>query len=493
MGIIIKQSIRGSIYSYLGVALGFVNVIILMPHVLLPEEIGLVNLLVAMSNIFAEFSGLGTSQVTTRLFSYFRNKQNKNNGYFLLLMSIATVGLVLTLIVFYLIQPSLVHKNGGADSLFGQYSIYLIPLIAGTLYFNVFDNLMKVLYSSTAGTLYKEVLFRILVFIDIIAVYLKLYSFHTFLIIYLIALILPAAFLLVGIIKKGAFNLSRVRGFVTHDLRNQIIKLASFGMLSSVSGMVINNIDTYLVASYLDLQATGIYSIAFFMGSLLLKPSMALSKISSVVLADSWKNNDLKNIFSIYHQGCTHMFLIGTYILLAIWINIDNIFGLLPQQYGHGQYVVLLIGMAFLADMVSGTSGMILATSVDYPKLTYFSILASGVLLGCGYWFISRFGIIGAAYAVLCSRTVFSVSKIIYMQIRYQVHPFNRAMLLITLIALAAWVSVYFIPPIPLIPVDILVRSSIFSIVFWGLTLRLKIMPTLQHILKQTLHRIRKS
>ena len=69
------------------------------------------------------------------------------------------------------------------------------------------------------------------------------------------------------------------------------------------------------------------------------------------------------------------MFLIGTYILLAIWINIDNIFGLLPQQYGHGQYVVLLIGMAFLADMVSGTSGMILATSVDYPKLTYFSIL----------------------------------------------------------------------------------------------------------------------
>ena len=59
MGIIQKQAIRGSFYNYLGIGVGFINAIILAPHILTSEQIGLVNILVTYSLPFVQFGTLG--------------------------------------------------------------------------------------------------------------------------------------------------------------------------------------------------------------------------------------------------------------------------------------------------------------------------------------------------------------------------------------------------------------------------------------------------
>ncbi|MHA1695338.1 MAG: hypothetical protein ACTSUG_08765 [Candidatus Helarchaeota archaeon] len=48
MGIIQKQTIKGTIYTYLGVALGFVNIGLLTPKIFSTDQIGLTNILVAI-------------------------------------------------------------------------------------------------------------------------------------------------------------------------------------------------------------------------------------------------------------------------------------------------------------------------------------------------------------------------------------------------------------------------------------------------------------
>jgi len=491
VGIIIKQSIRGTIYSYAGVILGTINVLFLMPNLLLAEEIGLINLLVALSNIFAEFSALGFNQVTTRLFSYFRNKQNKNNGYLFILLSVTCAGLILSVIVFFFTKSSLINSSGGKSTLFSNYVFLLIPLIGGTLFYNVFDNLLKVLYSSTVGTFYKEVIFRILVFINLAMVYLNLYEFHMFLFIYVITLLLPTVFLFIDIARKGELSFRRSPGFINSELRKQMIKVAFFGMLSSVASMAITNIDKYLVTAYLDLKSTGIYSIAFFMGSLILKPSTALSKISSVILADSWKKNDLKTIFTIYREGCAHMYLIGLYILLGIWINIGNIFHLLPSEYANGEMVVLIIGLAFLVEMISGASGMIMATSRDFPLLTYFRVSSGIVLITAGYFLIPEYGINGAAFSVLCSHLTLSISKIIFMYIKFKVHPFDRNMLFISLIAIISYGLLTFLPELRNVFVDIVVRSSLFTLLFLFLTLKFNVSQSVRDIFNSIINKFK--
>ena len=73
MGEIQKQAIKGTIFNYLGIVLGFLYVGIFFPRLLTTEQIGLLSVLVAYATIAAQFSSLGFNAVTTRLFSYFRN------------------------------------------------------------------------------------------------------------------------------------------------------------------------------------------------------------------------------------------------------------------------------------------------------------------------------------------------------------------------------------------------------------------------------------
>lgn len=50
MGIIIKQSIKGTIFSYIGVVLGFVTVGLLWPKLLNADQIGLINFFFVSTN-----------------------------------------------------------------------------------------------------------------------------------------------------------------------------------------------------------------------------------------------------------------------------------------------------------------------------------------------------------------------------------------------------------------------------------------------------------
>ena len=62
MGIIIKQSIKGSIWSYLGVGIGFITTAYLFPNYLSSDTIGLFGLLVSWSVLLSQFSSLGINK-----------------------------------------------------------------------------------------------------------------------------------------------------------------------------------------------------------------------------------------------------------------------------------------------------------------------------------------------------------------------------------------------------------------------------------------------
>ena len=56
MGIIIRQGIKGTIVSYLGTLLGYVNMLILFPLIFSTEEIGLYRILLDAASFFVIFS-----------------------------------------------------------------------------------------------------------------------------------------------------------------------------------------------------------------------------------------------------------------------------------------------------------------------------------------------------------------------------------------------------------------------------------------------------
>ncbi|HRG60054.1 MAG TPA: polysaccharide biosynthesis protein, partial [Bacteroidia bacterium] len=63
MGIIQKQGIQNTIISYIGIIIGFVNVLILQPIMLSADEIGLTRILFSIATLFATIFPLGLNGV----------------------------------------------------------------------------------------------------------------------------------------------------------------------------------------------------------------------------------------------------------------------------------------------------------------------------------------------------------------------------------------------------------------------------------------------
>ena len=103
MGIIRTQSIKNSIYLYIGIIFGAINTILVFPFVFVenPQYWGLLQLLVSYSIIISSFSHIGTPHILIRYFPIFKDKAKLISFSFTLTL----LGFLLFLIVFFSFKP----------------------------------------------------------------------------------------------------------------------------------------------------------------------------------------------------------------------------------------------------------------------------------------------------------------------------------------------------------------------------------------------------
>ena len=466
LGVIKKQSISGSIYSYVGVVLGFIITALLYPRIFSTEEVGLLRVLVSYSTLFAQFAGLGLNAVTVKLFPYFRTKDQKHHGYLGLSLLISLVGFVIAASVYMLIRPAILNDAEGKSELFVTYFYYVVPLIFFTLLFNVFDTYYRVLYNAVKGIVVKEVIQRLSILAVILLYFFDTISFHQTVVLYTLALISPTFLLFASLAKNKRLALKPDFKFIDNQLLKEMLTVGFFGLVSSYSGVLVMNIDVLMVNDMLGLSAAGIYSVTFFFGMLILIPLRTMGKISSVVIADAWKRNDLKTISDIYKKSSLSLSVIGILLFIGIWGNIDNVFLILKDDYLPGKMVIFYIGIANLLDISLGISPHIIINSKHYRYLSFFLIGFALLLIVSNLALIPEYGIVGAALASLFSKFIYNLVKFIFIYKKFGLQPFEIKHLVLILIGLIAYFVSTLIPVSSNFIVDIAVRSTVILLAF---------------------------
>ncbi|MGC9341961.1 MAG: lipopolysaccharide biosynthesis protein [Bacteroidales bacterium] len=484
MGIIQKQAIKGTVYSYIGVVIGFFTTAILFPLMLDPDEIGLLRLLVAFAVLFAQFGSLGFYSVLNRLFPYFRKPSDKHQGFIAFAMLVSVAGFILTSIAFELYKPVLIRNNAEDSRLLLEYLYLIIPLIFVTLFFNLFDTYNKVLYDTVLGTFLKEFLQRLLILISVSLYYFDLLSLQGFVIAYVISLTIPTLTLFVVLIYRGEITLRFDRTAFSRPVLREMGIISAFGFIAGLGGLAVNHVDSLLVNKFLGISATGIYTIAAYFGTLILIPSRPLIKISTTILAESWKSNDIDNIKLVYKKSCINQAILGILLFIGIWVNIHNIFEILPEEYRAGKYVIFFIALANVIEMSAGVSGMVIGTSKYYRLNAVFTFIFFLLIVGLNFIFIPLFGMIGAAITWTVARLVFVSIRYAFLRYKYKLEPYDYRYLLLLLIGIVSYLSVYFLPEMQNFVVDILIRSSIVLLVFSILVLSFKISEDVNKIWK---------
>jgi len=489
MGHIAKQSVKGSIYTYLGAALGFVNTVLLMPKLFSTEQVGLVSLLIAISIIFAQLGSMGFPNVLSRVFPHFRDDKNNHNGMLSLGFLASTAGFIVSFSLFLLSRNYIIAENIEKSALLVNNLFYLPIIIFFSIYFIFLDNYTKALFDAVSGTFLREIAGRVFILIAIGLFYFNIIDFEGFVALYVLAYVLPTFLISFLLILRKQFKLTRINRALLLKHKKEIIRVALFGIISGFSGTAVMNIDKYMITHYLGLSSAGIYSISFYFGALILMPARAMRKIGSIVIAEAWAKNDMKSIEHIYSKSTITQLIIGLFLFLGIWTNIDSIFKMIPD-YADGKYVIFFVGLGYVLEMAGGLSGMILLNSKYYTVFSYLALFNVAFIVISNIIFIPIWQLTGGAFASFLTIILFVLIRFIFLWKKFKLNPYSHKHLIIIAFAIISFVAVYFIPEIENVFLSIFVKGSILSIVFIGLLFITKISEDMNEQLLKILRKI---
>lgn len=354
------------------------------------------------------------------------------------------------------------------------------------------DVYFKMLFKTVIGTFVKEFLLRIFILISIGLYYFNIVDFKGFITAYVIANSLPGIILLAILIQSEKLKWKPDLAFLTPELKKSLGSMSFYGIILGFSGIMIFNIDSIMISRMVGIEATGIYAITYFFGTLIIIPSRSLRKIAGTVLAEAWLKQDMKTIAEVYYKSSITQTVIGVLIFIGLWANIHNVFQILPAEYQAGMWVIFFIGLTNLIEMSSGVSDILIQTSRDYRYAAFLNIVFLLFVLIFNYLFISIFGLVGAAIANSIAFALNSLLRYWFIYKRYKIYPFSGKHLVVLGIGLMVYVINLLLPPLKPYLLDIALRSLLITFVFVLAIYRLRVSEDISTTIEKSLMQVRK-
>ena len=432
MGIVIKQSIKGTIVNYVGIAVGFVTTFFIVTKYLTQEEIGLTRVLIDAGILFASFAQLGTSSSIIRFFPYFKDENGKHHGFFFWTLVVPVVGFLIFILIAKFLQGTIIHTFSKNSELFVTYYKFVFPLSLFMLYQSVFEANANVLMRIVVPKFVREVGVRIgLLITYLLYGYWQIIDLDGFVFGICITYFLAALIDFFYLLTLGKISFKPDFKVFTKPLLKDIGFYTLFMLLNAITVNVMPLLNTFFVSAGMGLSFTGIYAIANYIATVVEVPNRSLNAIVQPEIAQSFKDNDFSHAEKLCKSVSLHLMLSSVLIFFFIWINIDALFMLLPNgnQYEAGKSVVLILGIAKCINSTLFVSSSALNYSKYYYWSFFFTVMLTVMAVVLNVMLIPRLGMDGASLSHLISYFVFYVCLLVVVLLKLKINIFSKAQL----------------------------------------------------------------
>lgn len=470
MGVVINQSFKNTISTYLGFGLGAINVLFLYTNFLSDTYYGLVAFILSTANVLMPLMAFGVHNTIIKFYSSYKTKQSTSSFLtlmlFLPLLLVIPIGLI-TLCFYETIAQLLSHKNAIVYDYI--WHIYIVALVMA--YFEIFFAWSKIQLQSVFGNFMKEVFHRIGIMILLFAVYWDWLTVDQF-----IYGLVGVYILRMLIMKLYAFSI-RFPNFSIKRLDN-IKAVLTYAILIIIAGSIatmILDIDKFMIGEMLEIEEVAYYSVAVFIGTVIAVPQRAMHQIISPLTAQFLNNNQKDELKDLYQRSSLNLLVIGGFIFLLIVLNINQLYLIIPEQFSQGLFVVFMISLAKLYDNFLGNNNAILFNSNYYRVVLVFGVLLAVLAVALNFIFIPVYGIEGSALATFLAVFIYNTTKVLFVKQKFKMSPFTKGSYLafgiVFILALVFYFWDFQFHPL----VNIVLKSSILAIVYLVLLLKLNI------------------
>lgn len=481
MGTVARQASWITVLTVAGMGLGFVNMAWLYPKFLTADEFGLTRLLVSIAVVAAQVAHLGGENTVIRYFPYFRGKGHDHRGLFGLILSVATVGGLVSLAVLVLLHGRFVDWINDGSGLYARYGLWVLPLVMAEVWLLVLRGFSRSVGRSIGPVLAREFLLRALQTALILAYAVLDLGFLLFLQLYIATFLLTTGVVLWDLWRSGELRLGLGRMRIGRRTRLSMLRYSLFTLASGIAAIAVGNIDQVMVGVMLTdgLSYVAYYAVAMFLASVITIPARALLQPAIPLLAEAWKKNDRAKIKMLYHRTSSIQLVVSVFIFLCLWANADPLFTFLKPEYAIGKPVMYVLCIAQVISLATGLSAGIISTSRSY----WFDAVSSAAYLVLNivldYLFLLWWGMIGVAWSTFVSVVVIVGWRVIFLRRKFGLWPFDSMTLRALGVAGAAALAMLLVPHYGPPLVDIAWRSSLLAVVYWYLVHVLGIVPEL--------------
>ncbi len=438
MGVIIRQSIKGTIANYIGIVVGFVTTFFVLTNYLTTEQVGLTRVLVDAAILLSTLAQLGTGSSTVRYFPYFKD-EGTNHGLFFWTLIIPFIGFLLFLLFFFLFKDILIDTFKENSALFVNYFYFVIPIAFFMLYTSVFEVNATILNRVAVPKFIREVVIRSCLLVGYLLFGFNIINLDGLVIVFCATYGIAAILNLLYLLKSGKVSFKPDLAHITPELRRNFLWYTLFMVVSALVSSAMPTLSSFFISAQQGLAFAGIYAIANYISALIEVPYRSLSAIVQPHISLAVKDNDIQKATQLCQKVALNQLLAGSVIFLIIWINIDLFFQLLPNgdTYAAGKWAFFILAISKLLNSSFGIGG----SALGYTNFYYFSLLFTLVLMILSIvlnaYLVPAIGINGGALATLISYMLYYVLLLAFVQWKVGTTPFSWGLLkVVSIIAL---------------------------------------------------------
>lgn len=430
MGIVVRQSIKGSIAQYIGVLIGYINILYVIPYCLSPEDNGLFRLIIETASFYALFAQIGIPNAIPRFGPEFRTfGREKDLQRFALYTPLASIIVFLAIYLLFF-RSAFNHEIAKHSSAFAQFEWVLFPLGVFIVYSNILENLIANYYRITITKFAREILLRIGLTIACLSYFylgLQLNSFFNMVSLVYFSI---GAVLLIYFFRLRKENTSAI---VKQNLpRSTYSALGKFLTLIVISGIgtnLVNKLDIFMVSSQIGLTDNAIYSTAFLITMVIEVPARSFQQIMAPIISEAIYYNNTRKISWAYKKSSVGQSFIAVFILTIVLLNAGWIYDTMPNGtlYKLGLPLIILLGISKIFDAFTGINGLILANSKFYYVGIYFTLGLAVIAIWLNNLLIPKYQLLGVATATAISILLYNLIMSIYVWLKFHIHPFSNS------------------------------------------------------------------
>lgn len=420
MGIVINQSIKNTIITYIGFAIGAANTLFMYPHFLGKDFYGLTGFVLSFANVIMPLMAFGVQNTLVKFFSGYQSDEEKNGflSYLLLLpLMVAIPVLGVCFFAYEDIAGYFATKNAFIYDYFWQ--IPLIGLFMG--YFEIFYAWVKVHLESVFGTFAREILLRLLITAGLFAVYSGWISAG-----YFVNLTLVIYFAITVVMMVYAFSIRNFKLHVDFPVnRKAVFKYSVFIILSGSVANMLLDLDKTMMGKMIDIDNIAFYNVAIFIATVISVPARAMHQIAYPITARLMNDGKFDELNDFYKKSSITLQIIGGLVFVGILVNIRQLYLLLPPEYSQGIFTVFVIGFSKYLDLILGNNNSIIFNSRYYQSVLFLGLALACVQVLLNLYLIPLMLIDGAALATLISIALYNLAKLLFVVVSMKLFPFT--------------------------------------------------------------------